>query len=202
MVKSSGGVQPRLLKRTGAGAHAASPAGHSGSRGNSVGVVGRTAGAEALPGVGARDTPQRESRLQRKAKKEGQPLTAKQDASSSGRRMHRGARGGQHGGAARATTIVRDGQRPARRSAGGGRKQEQHRQLAAKLVARERHPSRRTAAEARMETAKAELALFDQVLQAPSFVENPFAAIEGHLNEAMTCLQPQTPDVGRRCVKE
>ncbi|ORC84980.1 uncharacterized protein TM35_000391540 [Trypanosoma theileri] len=75
---------------------------------------------------------------------------------------------------------------------------DQHRRVAEKLVAREQQQhARLTAAEARMEAAKAELALFDQVTQIPSFVENPFLAIEGHLNDTMTCLQPQTPDVGR-----
>ncbi|KAH9593270.1 hypothetical protein LSM04_004945 [Trypanosoma melophagium] len=75
---------------------------------------------------------------------------------------------------------------------------DQQRRVAEKLVAREQQQrTRLTAAEARMETAKAELALFDEVTQIPSFVENPFLAIEGHLNDTMSFLQPQTPDVGR-----
>ncbi|RNF03517.1 uncharacterized protein Tco025E_08193 [Trypanosoma conorhini] len=220
MVKSSSRVQRRLVER--AAAVPASPAGqphadgaarHGGPRGRSVGGADGTAGARASPVEAVRETRRRESRLRRKATKKGQRLSAKAGASGTGRGARGGARGGQLGGAGRTTTtIVHDERRAARRFAGGtgrkapggggGRKEEQRRQLAAKLVAGEQHPSRKTAAEARMATAKAELALFDQVLQAPAFVADPFSAIEGHLSGAMACLQPQTPDVGRRRAEE
>ncbi|EKF26273.1 hypothetical protein MOQ_010043 [Trypanosoma cruzi marinkellei] len=158
-----------------------------------------TVGVHVSPAMAVDNTPQAKSRLRRRAKKEKPLVTAKTDMKSTGRNRKRG---NQPGGGSTATTIVHDEQRATRRHAGGNRQRNQHRQLAEKLVAREEHKSRKKAAEKRMETAKAELALFDQVMQIPSFVENPFAAIEGHLNGTMAFLQPQTPDVGRRKLEE
>ncbi|RNC46838.1 hypothetical protein TcCL_NonESM03330 [Trypanosoma cruzi] len=179
------------------------PAKTSSPQTNSIKNVEMTVGVHASPAVAVGDTPQGKLRLRRRAKKERPLVAAKTDMKSTVRNRKRGrARGSQPGRESTATTIVHDEQRATRRPAGGNRQRNQHRQVAEKLVAREEHQSRKKAAEKRMETAKAELALFDQVMQIPSFEENPFAAIEGHLNGTMAFLQPQTPDVGRRKLEE
>lgn len=43
-----------------------------------------------------------------------------------------------------------------------------------------------------------ELNLFTRVSQMPTFQQDPFAAIETHLDATMSTLKPQTADIGRR----
>lgn len=81
-----------------------------------------------------------------------------------------------------------------RRAAGGGAKRSGPR--GERPVAR--RESRVTAAESRMAAVAAELALFDRTAQQSAFAANPFDAVAGHIDAAMTFLQPQTTDVGRR----
>ncbi|CBH09385.1 hypothetical protein, conserved [Trypanosoma brucei gambiense DAL972] len=105
------------------------------------------------------------------------------------------------------TVVLKEGGKPSGPSHGTGTNssrrgkrspQAQTRRAAARVASRViESNSRITAATNRMNTAREELALFDQVTQMPAFVADPFTAIDEHLSTAMDFLQPQTPDVGR-----